>query len=66
MKKWKKTHTIKGLEPVKEKELLNINGGNPIIIGIAVAGFFYLLSEYDDLKQGFNDGLNGSKYNYKP
>lgn len=57
---------ISGVNALSENESETINGGWHFWAGIAVAGILYLASEFDDIKQGWNDAAGGLDYNYQP
>lgn len=54
---------MKNFVELSEQEQEELNGG---WIGIVVAIGLYVLSEWDDISAGFNDGVGGEEYNYDP
>lgn len=51
---------IEGVILLADKELKEVNGGFFKEI------FFFLLTEFDSIKQGWNDASSGKEYNYNP
>jgi len=51
-----------GVQELSTKELKSTDGGIwPIVVAVAL----YIMSEWDDISAGFNDGINGNGYNYE-
>ncbi len=60
---------MKNLENLKLKELtieeqVNIEGGNPIVVAIAVGLAWSAWENIGDIREGFSDGFNGKKPRY--
>ena len=56
-----KIDNVQGLTKLTNDEMQNTNGGDGGCVGLAI--FLYLLSEFDDIKKGFEDAANGKKPN---
>jgi spore coat polysaccharide biosynthesis protein SpsF (cytidylyltransferase family) len=40
------------IKALKKNELVRVNGGNPFLIGIGIAAFVEILSDWDNFKNG--------------
>ncbi len=52
------------VQGMTKQEMTQTNGGG-IIAGVLIAAAFWLLSEFDDIKQGCLDAHNNKEYNYQ-
>ena len=51
-----------GVQELNAKEMTQTDGGFwPIVLAVGL----YVMSEWDDISAGFNDGINGNGYNYQ-
>ncbi len=67
----KNFNKIEGITPLSENDMKNIDGGIlDILLGCAIGGTialgFYLLSEFDSIKEGAEDAMAGNEYDYCP
>lgn len=57
---------VVGLEPLREEEVRDVDGGIGVVTGIilgAVAGALVstFITEFQDVREGWSDGINGRK-----
>jgi len=58
-----KNLNIEELNDISVEEQTIINGG--CLVGILVAIGLYVMSDWDDISQGWEDAKAGKEYNYK-
>ncbi len=51
---------VAGLEPLREEEVKSVNGGvGPFAIALIAVALSTLITEFQDVREGFSDGYAG-------